>query len=176
MSYLFPLFYLSLVTSLLFILDLTLTRQLYILYVQQKDYVYYLTRIQNDTASAEDYYLFSLICIGKKELDNALLNLKIVIFRTKNQNTGLFLESLITLAQIYESLNYYTQATKFYDQALSLDEENIKILQKLAYLFEKNQNFTKSIQLYKKILSYESDNKFATKGVERVNRINNQSG
>nr|YP_010330374.1 hypothetical protein MW504_pgp086 [Rhodella violacea]UNJ18090.1 hypothetical protein [Rhodella violacea] len=168
MNYLFPLGYLSLVTSLLLLLDITLTKQLYQLYRQERDYRYCLDKIKTDQAEVEDYYQFSLVCLSKRKLDQALLNLKIVIFKSQNNSNSLLLEAYITLARTYEKLNYLNQAIKFYYEALKLDAQNINLLYKLAYLYEREEKFGKSIQFYNKILSYDPTNNIATKALKRL--------
>nr|YP_009244711.1 hypothetical protein Ppul_117 [Pyropia pulchra]AMK96953.1 hypothetical protein Ppul_117 [Pyropia pulchra] len=162
-----PIFYLSVLTAFLLILNWLILQQLKTILALESQFKYFVEKSQNDILKEEESFAFAKICVAKKCFSKAIIEGQLALKKKSELNIK---ESNITTANLYNMLGFiYFEAKQidtakdFYQQALHIDSNYVIALNNLAKTYEETKDFKKAGVLYDKVLTLNSNNKTANR-------------
>nr|YP_010925506.1 hypothetical protein RMC00_pgp208 [Neoporphyra dentata]WKD83738.1 hypothetical protein [Neoporphyra dentata] len=172
-----PIFYLSILTAFLLILNWLIFQQLKIILSLESQFKYFIEKSQNDILEVEESFAFAKVCVAKKCFSRAIIEGQLAIKKSSELNNK---ESNITIANLHNMLGFiYSEAKQiniaknFYQQALQIDSNYVIALNNLAKIYEDTKDFKKADALYDKVLTLNLDNKIANKRKESITKSRN---
>nr|ALL97349.1 ycf37 [Pyropia endiviifolia] len=172
-----PIFYLSILTSFLLILNWLILQQLKTIFLLESQFKYFVEKRQNNILEAEESLGFAKICVAKKCFSKAIIEGQLTLKQKPDLNSK---DENIRIANLYNMLGFiYSEAKQidiaknFYQQALQADPNYVIALNNLAKIYEEVKDFKKAEALYDKVLTLNFNNTIANRRKSFIKKINN---
>nr|YP_007947719.1 hypothetical chloroplast protein 37 [Neoporphyra haitanensis]AGG36968.1 hypothetical chloroplast protein 37 [Neoporphyra haitanensis] len=172
-----PIFYLSILTAFLLILNWLVFQQLKTILSLESQFKYFIEKSQNDILAVEESFAFAKVCVAKKCFSRAIIEGQLAMKKSSELNEK---ESNIIIANLHNMIGFiYSEAQQlniaknFYQQALQIDPNYVTALNNLAKIYEDTKDFKKAEALYNKVLTLNLDNKIANRRKEFITKIRN---
>ena len=176
MENLLPLIYLAILLLVLFTLASTVAQQVIKRQQVEKELSTILNTIKQDKATAQDYYNLGTIYLSKKLYDQAILQFRYAL-KTWNFEDSTGLSNLYnTIGFTYFETQQYELAIYYYEEALKINDSYVVALNNLAYAQEKQGNINIAVDLYQKVLRFDSSNMTAIDRLQTLQRRYLKSG
>nr|AIA21221.1 hypothetical protein [Pyropia kanakaensis] len=172
-----PIFYLSILTSFLLVLNKVILQQLKTILSLESQFKYFVEKRQSNMLEVEEGLAFAKICVAKKCFSKAIIEGQLALKQNSNLNVK---EESTRIANLYNMLGYiYSEAKQietaknFYKQALQVDPNYVIALNNLAKIYEESKDFKKAENLYDKVLTLNSNNKTANRKKDFIKKKKN---
>ena len=161
MNSILPIIYLIVLFAALIIIILILLKQIF----QKKDLEQNLSELKKKLrlgiATPLDHYSLGVIYLSKKLFDEAILQFSNALKNwDKNDIEGLS-NLYNTIGFTYFESDQFDVSIYYYKEAIELNPTYTIALNNLAYSYEKKKMFQDAIDVYSKVLSYDTNNPIA---------------
>nr|YP_010925718.1 hypothetical protein RMC01_pgp207 [Neoporphyra seriata]WKD83950.1 hypothetical protein [Neoporphyra seriata] len=170
-----PIFYLSILTVFLLILNGVIFQQLKTILSLESQFKYFIEKRQNDILDMEESFAFAKLCVAKKCFSRAIVEGQLATKKHTNLNPD---NENTIIANLYNMLGFiYSEAKQldiaknFYQKALQIDPNYVIALNNLAKIYEDDKDFKKAEALYDKVLTLNLNNKTAKRRKNYMTKI-----
>lgn len=172
-----PIFYLSILTLFLLILNWIIFQQLKTILSLESQFKYFVDKSQNSILEVEESFAFAKVCVAKKYFSKAIIEGQLALKKHHDFNIS---DNNIIIANLYNMLGFIyfeagqvSVAKNFYEEALIIDPNYVIALNNLAKIYEEINDFKKAESLYDKVLTLNLNNKTANRRKSFIAKITN---
>nr|AIA19758.1 hypothetical protein [Neoporphyra perforata]AIA20176.1 hypothetical protein [Neoporphyra perforata] len=172
-----PVFYLSILTVFLLILNWLIFQQLKTILSLESQFRYFIEKSQNNIFEVEESFAFAKVCIAKKCFSRAVVEGQLAIKKTSDLDPK---TEPVIIAYLYNMLGFvYAEAKELniainlYQQALKIDPNYVIALNNLAKSYEDANDLKKAAAIYDKVLNLDLKNKIAIRRKNYITRVRN---
>nr|BED43097.1 Ycf37 protein [Pyropia sp. Myanmar_A]BED43294.1 Ycf37 protein [Pyropia sp. Myanmar_B]BED43491.1 Ycf37 protein [Pyropia sp. Myanmar_C] len=167
MTLILPLFYLSILTLFLLILNWLIGRQIKMILALESQFKYFCGKSQNGILELEEHFAFAKVCVAKKSFSKAIIEIQLVLKKNPDldmlDNNTIIPNLYNMLGFIYSKAGQVNFAKNFYKQALQIDPNYVVALNNLAKIYEDKKDFKQAEFLYDRVLTLQLNNKIASR-------------
>lgn len=172
-----PIFYLSILTIFLLILNWLIFQQLKTILLLESQFKYFVDKSQNRKLEPEESFAFAKVCVAKKYFSKAIIEGQLALKNYRDLN---ILDNNIVIANLYNMLGFIyfeagqtSFAKNFYEQALQINPNYVVALNNLAKIYEEVKDLKKAESLYDKVLTLNLNNKTANRRKDFIAKTKN---
>lgn len=172
-----PVFYLSILTLFLLILNWLIFKQIETILALESQFKYFFEKSQNGILELEEHLAFAKVCVAKKSFSQAIIESQLALKKNLEFN---MLDNNTVIANLYNTLGFiYSEAGQvqlaktFYKQALQIDPNYVVALNNLAKIYEELKDFKQAESLYDTVLTLQVNNKIASRRKNIIAKMKN---
>ena len=168
MSTLLPSIYLLILFTTLSIIVFFLVKQILKRKETELEFSLLQEKIRSKNANYFDYYSLGVIYLSKKLFDQAIIQFSKAL-KNWDKSDSVGLSNLYnTIGFTYSESGQFDVAIYYYKEAITLKPDYIIALNNLAYVYEKKKLLQEAIDVYKKVLDYDTLNEIANEKLESL--------